>query len=266
VGVVRADPDRLQQVVLNLLTNAVKFTPSGGIVRVTLSQHLVDGIEIVVQDSGIGIRPEFLPHVFDRFRQADSSTTRQHSGLGLGLSIAKQLVELHGGTISASSEGEGCGASFTVRLPHLERSAQPLQSDRNDHLVETKGLSGIDILLVEDDGGTRHATSILLRQHGAHLREADSAPAAREALGIRHPDLLVADVGLAGEDGYMLIREVRQWEQERKLTPVCAVAVTAFASAEDRKKALAAGFDEHIPKPLNPERFIATLVRLMHAE
>jgi signal transduction histidine kinase/CheY-like chemotaxis protein len=265
VGVVRADPDRLQQVVLNLLTNAVKFTPSGGIVRVTLSQHLADGIEIVVQDSGIGIRPEFIPHVFDRFRQADSSTTRQHSGLGLGLSIARQLVELHGGTISASSEGEGRGASFTVRLPHLERSAQPLQSDRNEPFVETKGLFGIDILLVEDDAGTRQATSILLRQQGGHVREADSAPAARDALRIRHPQLLVADVGLAGEDGYMLIREVRRWEQERKLTPVCAVAVTAFASAEDRKKAMAAGFDDHIPKPLNPERFIATLVRLMHA-
>ena len=131
--------------------------------------------------------------------------------------------------------------------------------------MENKGLFGNDILLVEDDAGTRQATSILLRQHGAHVREADSAPAAREALRIRHPDLLVADVGLAGEDGYMLIREVRQWEQERKLTPVCAVAVTAFASAEDRKKAMAAGFDDHIPKPLNPERFIATLVRLMHA-
>jgi two-component system CheB/CheR fusion protein len=266
VGVVRADPDRLQQVVWNLLTNAVKFTPSGGFVRVTLSQHVDHGIEIVVQDSGIGIRPEFLPHVFDRFRQADSSTTRQHSGLGLGLSIARQLVELHGGTICASSEGDGRGARFTVRLPHLERSAESLEPDQYDRIVETRGLSGIDIVLVEDDAGTRQATLVLLRQHGALVREADSAAAARDAMRIRRPDLLVADVGLAGEDGYMLVRELRQWEQERTLVPIAAVAVTAFASADDRKKALAAGFDDHLPKPLNPDRFIATLMGLMQAE
>jgi len=264
VGVVRADPDRLTQVVWNLLTNAVKFTPSGGVVRVTLSKQANDGIEIVVQDSGIGIRPEFLPHVFDRFRQADSGTTRQHSGLGLGLSIAKQLVELHGGTISASSQGEGRGARFTVRLPHLEGPVEPSQSDGSDRVVQARDLSGIDILLVEDDPGTRQATSMLLRQHGGQVREVDSAAAAREALRIRQPNLLVADVGLAGEDGYMLIREVRRWEQEEKRVSVRAVAVTAFASAEDRRKALAAGFDDHIPKPLNPERFIAALARLMN--
>jgi two-component system CheB/CheR fusion protein len=266
VGIVRADPDRLQQVVWNLLTNAVKFTPSGGTVRISLSQHWEDGIEIIVEDTGIGIRAEFLPHVFDRFRQADSSTTRQHSGLGLGLSIAKQLVELHGGTISAASEGEGRGAKFTVRLPRLERSAEPLELDPNEGVVESRGLSGTDIVLVEDDPGTRQATVALLRGQGAQVREAESAAAARDALGIRQPDLLIADVGLAGEDGYMLIRELRQWEQQRKLAPVPAVAVTAFASAEDRNKALAAGFDDHIPKPLNPERFIASLVRLLRVK
>jgi CheY-like chemotaxis protein len=182
--------------------------------------------------------------------------------LGLGLSIARQLVELHGGTISASSEGEGQGAKFIVRLPHLEPSVEP-QTDSNEDVREYRDLSGVDVVLVEDDAPTRNATAILLRQHGVHVREAESAAAARESFAIRRPDLFIADVGLAGEDGYMLIRELRGREQEQKLNPVIAVAVTAFASAEDRKKALSAGFDEHIPKPLNPDRFIATLARLM---
>jgi CheY-like chemotaxis protein/two-component sensor histidine kinase len=263
VGVVRADPDRLQQVVWNLLTNAVKFTPSGGTVSVTLAPYM-DGIEIVVQDTGIGIRPEFLPQVFDRFRQADSSTSRQHGGLGLGLAIAKQLVELHGGTVSAFSEGEGRGARFTVRLPHLEQSSGPVSVGQDEDPVAAEGaLSGVDVLLVEDDAGTRQATAILLRQHGAQVREVDSAAAARDTLKIRDADLLVSDVGLAGEDGYMLIQELRRVEQAGSKAPLTAVAVTAFAGAEDRKKALTAGFDEHISKPLNPHRFIATLARLL---
>jgi CheY-like chemotaxis protein/anti-sigma regulatory factor (Ser/Thr protein kinase) len=265
VGIVRADPDRIQQVVWNLLTNAVKFTPSGGKVSVTLSR-IDDNVEIVIADSGIGIRPEFLPYIFERFRQADSSTTRQHSGLGLGLSIASQLVELHGGTIVADSEGEGRGATFTVRLPDLKRLSDSIRDEPENVEGIPHDLSGIDILLVEDEASSRTATAMLLRQHGAQVREADSAAAAREAFAIRRPDLFVSDVGLAGEDGYMMIRELRRQELKEKLARVPAVAVTAFASAEDRRRALAAGFDDHLPKPLNPEQFVATLARLMRGD
>jgi CheY-like chemotaxis protein/anti-sigma regulatory factor (Ser/Thr protein kinase) len=261
VGIVRVDPDRIQQVVWNLLTNAVKFTPSGGEVSVTL-RRLQDDVEIEVRDTGIGISAELLPFIFERFRQADSSTTRQHGGLGLGLAIASQLVQLHGGLIGAESEGEGRGSLFTVRLPNLRR----LPEYHHDPLAarpEAGDLTGIDVLLVEDLQSSREATTMLLQQAGAQVRAVDSAAAAREAFNIRTPKLLIADIGLAGEDGYMFIRTLRRMERERNTGRVVAVAVTAFAALEDRKRALAAGFDDHIPKPIDPERFSVALANLL---
>ncbi|MFL6604958.1 MAG: chemotaxis protein CheB [Steroidobacteraceae bacterium] len=263
VGIVRADPDRIQQVVWNLLTNAVKFTPSGGRVSVML-RRADESVEISVADTGIGIRPEFLPYIFERFRQADSSTTRQHGGLGLGLSIARQLVELHEGSIEAASDGEGHGSTFTVRLPNAKRLSALSPDESDDAEGGTHDMSGIDVLLVEDEPATRAATALLLRQHGANVREADSANAAREAIAIRRPQLLIADVGLPGEDGYMMLEELRRSEQQNLTPRIPAVAVTAFASSDDRKKAMASGFDEHLPKPLAPDRFVATVAKLLH--
>jgi PAS domain S-box-containing protein len=262
VGIVRVDPDRIQQVVWNLLTNAVKFTPSGGEVSVTL-RRLRDDIEISVRDNGIGIRAELLPLIFERFRQADSSTTRQHGGLGLGLAIASQLVQLHGGIITAESDGEGRGSLFTVRLPNLRRLPKFHWDDPLASQSEAGNLTGFDVLLVEDQQSTREATTLLLQQAGAQVRAVDSAAAAREAFAIRQPKLVIADVGLAGEDGYMLIRALRQMERERNIGRVVAVAVTAFAGLEDRRRAFAAGFDDHVPKPIDPEHFIVVLASLL---
>jgi two-component system CheB/CheR fusion protein len=262
VGIVRADPDRIRQVVWNLLTNAVKFTPSGGEVSVTL-RRVQDDVEIAVADNGIGIRAELLPFVFDRFRQADSSTTRLHGGLGLGLSIANQLVQLHSGTITATSAGAGRGSVFVVRFPHLKRLSEASQDDRLGVAPESLDLTGIEILLVEDQAATREATALLLQRAGAQVRAVDSAVAAREAFSNRTPQLVIADIGLAGEDGYMLMQALRRMEKDHNSEPVPAVAVTAFARLEDRRRALAAGFNEHLPKPLDPERFLATLAQLL---
>jgi PAS domain S-box-containing protein len=263
VGIVRADPDRIQQVVWNLLTNAVKFTPSGGQVSVRLGRA-DESVEISVRDTGIGIRSEFLPYIFDRFRQADSSTTRQHGGLGLGLSIARQLVELHEGSIEAASAGEGQGSTFTVRLPNAKRLSALSPDESDDADGGSHDLSGVDVLLVEDEPSSRAATALLLRQHGASVREADSANAAREAIAIRRPQLLIADVGLPGEDGYVMLQHLRRSEQENLILRIPAVAVTAFASTDDRKKAIASGFDDHLPKPLDPDSFVVTIAKLLH--
>jgi two-component system CheB/CheR fusion protein len=263
VGIVRADPDRIQQVVWNLLTNAVKFTPSGGRVSVRLGRA-DESVEISVQDTGLGIRPELLPYIFDRFRQADSSTTRQHGGLGLGLSIARQLVELHEGRIEAASAGEGQGSTFTVRLPNAKRLSALSPDESDDADGGSYDLSGVDVLLVEDEPSSRAASALLLRQHGANVREADSAKAAREAIAIRRPQLLIADVGLPGEDGYMMLQDLRRSEQENLVLRIPAMAVTAFASTDDRKKAIASGFDDHLPKPLDPDSFVVTIAKLLH--
>jgi CheY-like chemotaxis protein len=221
-------------------------------------------VEISVRDTGIGIRPELLPYIFDRFRQADSSTTRQHGGLGLGLSIARQLVELHEGSIQAASAGEGQGSTFTVRLPNAKCLSALSPDESDDADGGSHDLSGVDVLLVEDEPSSRAATALLLRQHGANVREADSANAAREAIAIRRPQLLIADVGLPGEDGYMMLQDLRRWEQENLTPRIPAVAVTAFASTDDRKKAITSGFDDHLPKPLDPDRFVVTVAKLLH--
>jgi len=261
VGVVHVDPDRIQQVVWNLLANAVKFTPEGGRVHVRVAR--VEGtVEIEVRDTGVGISPVFLPHVFDRFRQAEQGATRRFSGLGLGLAIAKQLVELQHGTITAHSDGEGQGATFTIHLP-LERRATSAEDVQTAPQPKLATLHGARLLVVEDDNSAREATQLLLEQHGATVRSVNSAARARDVLAEWRPDGLVADVSMPDEDGYTLLRSLRRAEQEQNLSHIPAVAVTAFSRLEDRESALAAGFDDHLPKPLDPDRLVAMLVQLI---
>jgi PAS domain S-box-containing protein len=264
VGVVHIDPDRIQQVVWNLLANAVKFTPEGGRVHVRVAR--VDGMaEIEVRDTGMGISQDFLPHVFDRFRQADHGPTRRFTGLGLGIAIARQLVELQRGTITAQSEGEGRGATFTIRLPLERRSAARQEVPGNTH-AEFPTLRGAQLLVVEDDAAARCATQFLLEQHGATVRSVDSAERAYEALAGWRPDVIIADIGMPGQDGYALLETLRRSEKLKGLARIPAVAVTAFARLEDRERALAVGFDCHLAKPLDPEKLIAALTQLTRGD
>ena len=256
---VPGDPDRLQQVAWNLLSNAVKFTPRGGSVEVRLSRQ-GDDLRLEVADTGEGISPEFLPHVFERFRQADSSANRMHGGLGLGLAIVRHLVELHGGTVSAESPGRGHGARFTVTLPAasagptpaLKPSAQAVQAP------DSLPLAGLRLLVVDDDLDTCETLSLLLSRAGARVVTAASAAEALAALERSRPDLLIADIGMPGEDGYDLIRQMRMRPPERG-GAVPALALTAYTRAEDRERALAAGFQAHLPKPVNAEELMAVL-------
>jgi two-component system CheB/CheR fusion protein len=263
VGVVRADPDRIQQVVLNLLSNAVKFTPSGGAIEIELSRD-AGAVQIIVRDNGIGIRPDFLPLVFDRFKQAEAVTSRQHAGLGLGLAIARELVELHGGAISAHSEGEGRGSTFSVRLPLARRQELPVANGDTDASTEAK-LAGMQVLIVEDESAAAEAMWQFLEAAGARVRIATSAASAREALALQRPNVMVCDIGLPGEDGYQLLNSIRKREGEWHTPRVGAVAVTAFAGDEDRRRALEAGFDEHVPKPVDPGQLIDVLARVVGA-
>jgi two-component system, chemotaxis family, CheB/CheR fusion protein len=261
VGIVYVDPDRIQQVVWNLLANAVKFTPEGGRVHVRVTR--IDGtVEIEVRDSGIGISSQFLPHVFDRFRQADQGATRRFAGLGLGLAIAKQLVELQHGTITAHSEGQGRGATFTVYLP-LEKRGSPPESVPQDRVTDLATLRGAQVLLIDDDAATRGATQVLLQQYGVIVRSVDSAARAREILAEWHPDVIVADIGMPYEDGYTFLETRRRLEQQQNLPRIPAVAVTAFARPEDRDRAIASGFDHHLAKPLDGEKLAAVLAKLI---
>jgi CheY-like chemotaxis protein len=263
VGVVRVDPDRIQQVIWNLLSNAVKFTPEGGRVGVTL-RRVDSTVEIEVKDTGVGIRPEFLQQVFDRFRQADAGATRRYAGLGLGLAIAKQLVELHGGTITARSDGPGCGATFTVYLPLQRREGISVgQQAALSEPHQSADLTGIEVVLVEDDKSSREATELLLRKAGAEVRAVESAAQARQAYAARLPDIIVSDVGMADEDGYALVESVRRLEKGAGAQRVPAIALTAFARTQDRLRALTAGFDEHLHKPVKPEQLIAVVIKLV---
>lgn len=258
---VRADPNRLRQILWNLLTNAVKFTPAKG--RVEVGVRRIKGeIEITVSDSGRGIGPEFLPHVFERFRQADPSSTRIQGGMGLGLSIAKQLVELHGGTISAQSQGPNKGATFIVRLPASnEVERPPGKSPRSKAAARDKpaDLSGLSVLLVEDDRETRNAIAVLLRNAGMKVSEAESAAAALKSFRRSRPDLIVSDIGLPGEDGYAMIRRIRMEESAAGKGSIPAVALTAFARESDRNSAIEAGFQLHVSKPVEPEQILSAL-------
>lgn len=257
---------RLQQIVWNLLSNAVKFTPTAGRITVTL-ERINSHVEISVSDSGEGILPEFLPHVFDRFRQQDSSTMRKHQGLGLGLSIVKQLVELHGGAVRASSAGLGQGATFVVSLPvaaaHREVKERevtvPVEPPPVSEGVPT--LLGTRVLVVDDDTDARELLRSILAQRGASVRTAGSASEALAQLDSRVPDVLVSDIGMPGQDGYGLIREVRLRPRE-KGGHIPALALTAFARSDDRRRAISAGFHMHLAKPVEPAELVTVVASL----
>jgi CheY-like chemotaxis protein len=254
--VIRGDADRLQQVFWNLLSNAVKFTPKGGWVRVALDNP-PEGVRLVVQDSGQGIEPEFVPHIFDRFSQADSSATRSHDGLGLGLSIVRHLVEAQGGYVYARSEGKGQGAKFTVilppqdgavRIPAIPSASQPVWAER-------RIFYGCRLLVVDDRPDELALFKTVLEAEGAEVITANSVAAALELLHEKPADILVSDIAMPEQDGYELIRRVRELPPESGgVIPV--VAVTAYARIEDRERAIASGFQAYVSKPVEPEKLV----------
>jgi CheY-like chemotaxis protein len=249
------DAARIQQIVWNLLSNAIKFTPPGCHVSVELTEddrHVL----ICIRDTGIGIRLEFLPHVFERFRQADSSTTRPHSGVGLGLSIVRDLVALHGGSIEARSEGPDRGALFEVRLPAVSASAE-VSSPAVD---PPRTLEGVRVLVVDDDAGTRDLLSQALAASGARVTTADSAREAFELLSTQSADVLVSDIGMPEEDGFSLMRRIRSLAGQPGRIP--AIALTAYARPEDYTQAIQAGYQLHFAKPVELAALQAALATL----
>jgi signal transduction histidine kinase/ActR/RegA family two-component response regulator len=267
-GRVSGDHDRLQQVVWNLLSNAVKFTPRGGSVQVRL-ERVNSHCELAVSDTGEGIAPGFLPFVFDRFSQADSSSTRAHTGLGLGLGIVRHLVELHGGTVQAFSQGVGCGATFVVRLPLLAAHDRP--GDRVAQHVELPAarataqefadLTGLDVLVVEDNDDSRKLLQTILSRAGARVHAAGDVASAMRIVAGTWPDIIVSDIEMPGEDGYSLIRKIRL--QEPPSVHVPAIALTAYTRSVDRVRALAAGFQTHMSKPVDPAELVAAVRSLV---
>jgi PAS domain S-box-containing protein len=269
IGRTRGDPNRLQQVLWNLLTNAVKFTPQGGRIQVVL-ERVNSHVEITVADSGVGIKPEFLPYVFDRFRQADASTTRQFGGLGLGLSIVRNLVEMHGGTVSVRSPGENQGTTFTIALPLLAVDSEPARRNQAAPSADVMALEDIElpmlnkatILLVDDEADTRLLIQRILEDRGARVLTAASASEALAIIAGRDVDLLVSDIGMPGMDGYQLIGQVRALDG-RRTGSLPAIAVTAYARPEDRQRSLLAGYQTHISKPLEARELIAAIASLL---
>ena len=258
--VVRGDAGRLQQVVWNLLSNAIKFTPDGGTIRTTVSR---DGgyVSISVHDSGVGIPPEFLPHVFDRFRQADQTTTRVHGGLGLGLSIVKHLVELHGGTVTASSAGPGQGACFRVRLRAADRSVVDAGATSRSSPLPERDLTGRSILVVDDDASTREVVAAALERSGARVSVTASAAEGWKALRADLPDILIADLAMPIEDGFSFIRRVRSELADSATLP--AIALSAFADLRSEESARTAGFSAFVAKPARPDTLLAAVERLL---
>ena len=261
------DPDRLQQVFWNLLSNAIKFTSQGGKVLVRL-ERADSNLEITISDTGQGIARELLPYVFDRFRQSDSSSSRTHGGLGLGLAIVRQLVELHGGTVSAESPGEGEGSTFKVRLP--VRGVRHEPDDRANCVVKipdevlTKpvpSLDGMNVLVVDDDWDSRELVTVVLKASGAEVVSVTSAIEALRELALRRFDVLLSDIGMAEMDGYALISQIRQLPAERG-GKIPAAALTAYAGIENQRRALSAGYQVHIPKPIGPSELITAVARL----
>jgi PAS domain S-box-containing protein len=258
LATIDGDPRRLQQVLGNVISNAIKFTPEGG--EVHLACEVSDRtLSLTVRDSGCGIAPELLPFVFDRFRQGDSGSTRQHGGLGLGLAIARHLIERHGGSIEAHSEGIGLGTTFVIRLPVLDNQA-PVESGRAAAGPVTADLSGRKVLVVDDQEDSRELLVRLLHQYGASVRQCPSADSAFEALSSARFDLLVADIAMPDVDGYELIERVRHLRDSGRGIP--AIAVTAYARNEDRDRALAAGYDGYCPKPLDAALFMSVIAEL----
>jgi len=262
---VRGDPTRLHQVVENLLANAVKFTPEGGAVGVEMKCTDAHA-EVVVRDTGIGIPPDVLSRIFDRFHQADNSTTRRYGGLGLGLAIARELVHQHGGSIEAASPGENLGSTFRVKLPLDGTVARPETNAVPAGWVprgleELATLGRVRVLVVDDESDARDSITAVLAHCGAEVTPAASVQEAMTTFAVSPPDVLVADLAMPGEDGYELIRQVRMFERAggRRMP---AIAVTALASAEDRRRALAAGFDVHLAKPTEPSDIVEAVARV----
>jgi CheY-like chemotaxis protein/anti-sigma regulatory factor (Ser/Thr protein kinase) len=271
-GLISGDPDRLQQIVWNLLSNAVKFTDKGGRIQVRL-QRINSHVEIAVSDSGRGISAEFLPYVFDRFRQADSSISRMHGGLGLGLAIVRHLVELHGGSVQAQSPGEGLGATFIVQLPIIvaHGSGRFVLGEEMDQAIvgrreatsPSPSLEGLNILVVDDEADARDLLSVILQERKARVTTTASPAEAYETIEWFGPDVIVSDIGMPGEDGYSFIRNVRLKEARERKGWRPAIALTAHARVEDRLRALSAGYQAHVAKPVEPEELVAVIVSLV---
>jgi PAS domain S-box-containing protein len=267
VGYVRGDPGRLQQALWNLLNNAIKFTPSGGRVQVVL-ERVNSHVEISVEDSGIGIKPDFLPFIFERFRQGDATTTRKFGGLGIGLSIVKNLVELHGGNVRVKSRGENLGTTFIVMLPisHVHpapATGQPMAADSTElDTLELPRLDGARILVVDDEADGRNLLVRILDDRGASCLGVGSTGDALALLAGEHFDILLSDIGMPERDGYELIREARKLDQKRG-TPLPAVAITAYARPQDRQRSLVAGFHAHLAKPVEARELVATIAGLL---
>ncbi len=268
-GRVSGDPSRLQQVLWNLLSNAVKFTPKGGLIQVVL-ERVNSHSTLSVIDSGEGIDPEFLPHVFDRFRQANATTTRKHGGLGLGLAIVKQLVELHGGSIRATSPGVGQGSTFTVRLPLRPVHSlgekpltlgESLEKDRLQLKQADASIAGLRVLVLDDEPDARNLLKRLLEDKGASVYVCESAMQAMDTIVGERPDVIVSDIGMPDEDGYSFISRVRKQPLERGGS-IPALALTAYARADDRLSAIRAGFQHHLAKPVEPAELIAIVASL----
>jgi CheY-like chemotaxis protein len=261
------DANRLQQVVWNLLANAIKFTPSGGRIEVRV-ERAGDNLQMQVSDTGQGISSEFLPFIFDRFRQADGTTTRQHGGLGLGLAIVRHVVELHGGTITAQSEGAGKGATFIIKLP-LAPSVVPRVTKQGPQIMRAPlsdvaplpSLDNVKVLLVDDDPDTLQILSVMLSESRAGVQRATSVAEALEVFEWYQPDVLVSDLAMPDEDGYSLIAKIKERETNSgKETPV--IALTSYVRVEDRAQALSAGFSLFVPKPVQPEELINAIASL----
>jgi CheY-like chemotaxis protein len=255
----------LQQMIWNLLTNAIKFTPEGGRVEVT-TEHVRDRLKISVADTGIGISPEFLPFVFDRFRQQDGTSTRQHEGLGLGLAIVRQLAELHGGDVSAQSDGENKGSTFTISLPIIQTDSTV---ESPSEVIETNGkplavdpLKDVLIHVVDDDVDSCGLLEYAFSLRGAKVRISNSAADAYRKIAEELPDILLADINMPGEDGYSLIRKVRELTAQKGVE-LPAIALTAMARVEDADRAVAAGFNIHVPKPVEIDELTSTIQHMI---
>jgi signal transduction histidine kinase/DNA-binding response OmpR family regulator len=269
---VMGDQNRLQQVFWNLFSNAVKFSPRGGKVRVTASEDH-GSVRVSIADNGIGITQEFLPFIFDRFRQADGSTTREHGGLGLGLAIVRHLMALHQGSVEAHSEGKNCGSTFTITLPvmpadtaiqGIAAEAVLLQKSSMPPFGAIEVLQGLRVLVVDDEPDARDLLSTILKRCGSDVRCSESAAEAMKALSEWEPDVLVSDIGMPNEDGYSLIKKVRALDSDRAHR-IPAVALTAYATDEDRIRALDAGFQTHVAKPIEPELFVTSIASLLNS-
>ncbi len=272
IGMVSADSDRLQQVIWNLLSNAIKFTAPGGSIEVRLAviERTSSVAQIQIIDTGCGISAEFLPHVFDRFRQADGSMTRSYGGLGLGLAIARQLIELHGGTLEAQSPGEGLGSIFTIELPLISKvveSAETIKrsiaSTNNNYLpLENFSLEGKRVLVVDDEDDNRELICTALLEYNIEVLSASSAIEAMAIVTKNNLDAIVSDIGMPDADGYRLIKQIRAWEVSQGLKLIPAIALTAYARDEDRHRALGAGFQMHLSKPIEPNKLALAISQL----